>query len=119
VKRLLLGLLTLLIACAPQNANGLSVTLAPGQYSVGQRDVVLEVEREGRPFETRALMIEGNMTHAGMGTVTGSVVSLGGGRYRVKNFDFNMSGDWILTVSATENGKTLTGEVKLGVSQSP
>ena len=117
MKRGLLVLLTLLIACAPQNANQLSVTLAPGQYSVGQRDVLFIVQRDGKPFETRVLTIEGNMTHAGMGTVSGSAMPLGGGRYRVKNFDFNMSGDWILTVSATENGKTLMGEVKLGVSQ--
>ncbi len=117
MKRVLLMLLTLLAACAPQNANGLSVTLAPGRYSVGRRDVLLEVQRDGKPFETQDLNIEGNMTHAGMGTVSGSAAALGGGRYRVKNFDFNMSGDWILTVSATENGKTLTGEVKLGVAQ--
>jgi hypothetical protein len=117
VKGLLLVLLALLIACAPQNANGLSVTLAPGQYGVGQRDVLLTVQRGGKPFETRALDIEGNMTHAGMGTVAASAVSLGGGRYRIENLDFNMSGDWILTVSASENGQTLTGEVKLGVTQ--
>lgn len=117
MKRALLMLLTLLAACAPQNANGLTVTLAPSRYSVGQRDVVVKVQRDGQPFETPTLSIEGNMTHAGMGTVTGSAAPLGGGRYRIKNFDFNMSGDWILTVSATENGKTLTGEVKLGVNQ--
>ena len=117
MRRVWLALLALLIACAPQNANQLSVTLAPGRYGVGQRDVLLQIERGGKPFETRVLTIEGNMTHAGMGTVAASAVSLGGGRYRVKNFDFNMSGDWILTVSATENGKTLIGEVKLGVSQ--
>ena len=117
MKRALLGLLIALAACAPQNANGLSVTLAPGRYGVGQRDVLLEVQQGGRPFETRVLNIEGNMTHAGMGTVTASAVSLGGGRYRISNFDFNMSGDWILTVSAVENGKTLTGEVRLSVSQ--
>ena len=117
MRRALLGLLTLLAACAPQNANQLSVTLAPGRYSVGQRDVLLEVQRDGRSFQTQTLSIEGNMTHAGMGTVTASAAPLGGGRYRVKNFDFNMSGDWILTVSAVENAKTLTGEVKLSVSQ--
>lgn len=117
MKRALLVLLTLLAACAPQNANQLTVTLAPGRYSVGQRDVLITVKRGDKPFETQNLAIEGNMTHAGMGTVSGSAVTLGNGRYRVKNFDFNMSGDWILTVSATENGKTLTGEVKLGVSQ--
>ena len=117
MKRVLWLLLTLLAACAPQSANQLSVTLAPSRYSVGQRDLLLEVQRDGKPFETQTLSVEGNMTHAGMGTVRGSAVSLGGGRYRVKNFDFNMSGDWILTVSAVEASKTLTGEVKLGVNQ--
>ena len=117
MKHVLLLLLAMLISCAPQHANGLTVTLAPSRYSVGQRDVLLEVQRDGKPFETQTLSIEGNMTHAGMGTVSGSAVTLGGGRYRVKNFDFNMSGDWIMTVSATENGKILTGEVKLGVAQ--
>ncbi len=114
---LLLVLLALLAACAPGNADDLTVTLAPGQYSVGRRDVLITVKRDGKPFETQSLDIEGNMTHAGMGTVSGSAAPLGGGRYRVKNFDFNMSGDWILTVSAIDNGKTLTGEVKLGVAQ--
>ena len=117
MKRALLVLLVLLAACAPQNANQLTVTLAPSRYSVGRRDLLLDVQRDGKPFETRFLTLEGNMTHAGMGTVSGSAVPLGGGRYRVSNFDFNMSGDWILTVSARENGKTLTGEVKLGVNQ--
>ena len=117
MKRVLLVLLMLLAACAPQNANDLTVTLEPSVFSVGRRDLLITVQRGDKPFETQNLAIEGNMTHAGMGTVSGSAVALGGGRYRVKNFDFNMSGDWILTVSATENGKTLTGEVKLGVSQ--
>lgn len=117
MKSVLLVLLTLLISCAPQNANQLSVTLEPSRSSVGRRDLVVKVQRDGKPFETQSLSIEGNMTHAGMGTVSSSAVPLGGGRYGVKNFDFNMSGDWILTVSAVENKKTLIGEVKLGVSQ--
>ena len=117
MKRGLLVLLTLLAACAPQSAKQLSVTLEPSRFSVGRRDLVLKVQRDGKPFETQTLSLEGNMTHAGMGTVSGSAAPLGSGRYRVKNFDFNMSGDWILTVSARENGKTLTGEIKLGVNQ--
>ena len=117
MKSVLLMLLTLLISCAPQNANGFTVTHEPSRFAVGQRDLVLNVQQDGKPFETQTLSVEGNMTHAGMGTVSSSAVPLGGGRYRVKNFDFNMSGDWILTVSATQNGKTLAGEVKLGVTQ--
>ena len=79
MKRVLLALLTLLIACAPQNANQLSVTLEPSRYSVGRRDLVIDVQRDGKAFETQTLMIEGNMTHAGMGTVTASAAPIGGG----------------------------------------
>jgi uncharacterized protein (DUF2141 family) len=119
MKNALTALLALLLftACAPQNKNQLAVTLEQPTQTVGKRDLILNVTQDGKPLEVAQLNIEGNMTHAGMGTVTDTAQSLGNGRYAVRAFDFNMSGDWVLTVTAVKDAKTLTGELQLGVKQ--
>jgi uncharacterized protein (DUF2141 family) len=119
MKNSLAALLALLIftACAPQNKNQLAVTLEEATQSVGKRALILNVTQDGKPLEVDRLEVEGNMTHAGMGTVTDTAEPLGNGRYAVRAFDFNMSGDWVLTVTAVKDAKTLTGEVQLGVKE--
>ena len=114
---MLLTLLALFTACAPQNKNQLAVTLEQPTQTVGRRELILNVTQDGKPLEVAELNVEGNMTHAGMGTVTDTAKPLGNGRYAVRAFDFNMSGDWVLTVTAVKDAKTLTGEIGLGVGQ--
>jgi YtkA-like len=113
--RILLLFFVLLVACAPPTRNQLDVTLEPFTPTVGKRGIVLNVTRDGKPLAGASVSIEGNMTHAGMGVVRDIATELETGRYRVTAFDFNMSGDWILTVTAKKGEETLTGEVRLEV----
>jgi hypothetical protein len=118
MKKLFL-LLILLTACAPKTSSTLDVTLElnPSQPRIGKADIVLKLERDKKALEGWDVALEGNMTHAGMGSVDGSVVEIGAGKYRVNNFDFNMSGDWVLTVTAKKGDETLTSDIKLEVRQ--
>ncbi len=119
MKKLLLILLLAFIACAPKSSSKLDVTveLTPSTPRIGKTDIVLKLMRDQKILEGWNVSVEGNMTHAGMGTVDGTVIELGAGKYQVKNFDFNMSGDWVLTVTAKKDNETLTGDVKLEVAQ--
>jgi hypothetical protein len=51
-----------------------------------------------------------------MAPVQQAARELGGGKYVLENFQFTMSGDWVLTVTAKTGNKTLLGEAKLGVN---
>ncbi|NJK43283.1 MAG: FixH family protein [Pleurocapsa sp. SU_196_0] len=114
--RPLLPLLFLLfVACVPPTQNQLGVTLEPFTQTIGRRGIVLNITRDGKPLTEASVSIEGNMTHAGMGVVRDTATELEAGRYRITAFDFNMSGDWILTVTAKTDEETLTGEVRLEV----
>ena len=117
MKKLFLILLLAFASCAPKTPSKLDVTLelSPSTPRIGKTDVVLKLMRDKQILEGWNVSVEGNMTHAGMGTVDGTVTEMGGGKYRVKNFDFNMSGDWVLTVTAKKDSETLTNDVKLEV----
>jgi YtkA-like len=119
MKHFFLILLLVLTACAPKSSSKLDVTLEmnPSSPRIGKTKIVLKLERDKQILEGWSVAVEGNMTHAGMGTVDGTVTELGAGKYQVKNFDFNMSGDWILTVTAKKDNETLTNDVKLEVRQ--
>jgi hypothetical protein len=119
MKKLFLILLLAFTACAPKSSSKLDVKLdlEPSSVRIGKTDIVLQLERDKKILNGWTVSVEGNMTHAGMGTVDGAVTELGGGKYQVKNFDFNMSGDWVLTVTAKKDNETLTNDVKLEVKQ--
>ena len=119
MKKTLLILLLAFSACAPKSSSKLDVTLKinPSTPRIGKADIVLKLMRDKQILEGWNVAVEGNMTHAGMGTVDGVVTELGAGKYQVKNFDFNMSGDWILTVTAKKDNETLSNDVKLEVQQ--
>jgi YtkA-like len=119
MKKLFLILLLAFTACAPKNSSKLDITLElnPSTPRIGKTDIVLKLERDQKILEGWNVSVEGNMTHAGMGTVDGTVTELGAGKYQVKNFNFNMSGDWVLTVIAKKDNETLTNDIKLEVSQ--
>ena len=119
MKKTLLILLLAFTACAPKSSSKLDVTLEinPSTPRIGKADIVLKLMRDKQDLTGWNVAVEGNMTHAGMGTVDGTVTELGAGKYQVKNFDFNMSGDWVLTVTAKKDNETLSNDVKLEVQQ--
>ena len=119
MKKSLLILLIAFTACTPKSSSKLDVTLemTPSTPRIGRADLVLKLMRDKQILEGWNVSVEGNMTHAGMGTVDGTVTELGAGKYQVKNFDFNMSGDWVLTVTAKKSNETLSNDIKLEVKQ--
>ncbi len=116
MKRLLL-LLTALVACAPQAKNDLDVQLEFNNRRVGVRPVVMTIQYQNKPLEGAQVSVRGDMTHAGMVPVRGEAVERGAGRYELTAFNFNMAGDWVLTFTAKQNEKTLTGEARLEIRQ--
>jgi hypothetical protein len=49
--------------------------------------------------------------------VRSEAVERGAGKYELKAFNFNMAGDWVLTITAKQNEKTLIGEARLEIRQ--
>jgi hypothetical protein len=72
-------------------------------------------DRAGNPVEGARLQVEGDMTHAGMQPVFGESSGGQGGRYTVP-MQWTMSGDWIVTVTATlADGRTASKEFPVRV----
>jgi hypothetical protein len=104
------------LSCAPQPQNDLKIGLEVTNPKVGKIPVTLSVTYQNKPLKNAQITVRGDMTHAGMAPVQQSAREIGGGKYVLDNFHFTMSGDWVLTVTAKTNTKTLVGEVKLGVN---
>jgi nitrogen fixation protein FixH len=67
---------------------------------------VTVTDNAGQPVTGAAVEARGDMTHAGMAPVLVSAEETGPGIY-VAQMDWNMGGDWILTVTATApDGRT-------------
>lgn len=64
---------------------------------------------DGSSVANAAVKVEGNMTHAGMVPVLVDAVEVGDGVYRADDMRFTMAGDWIVTITVTENGTTSGG----------
>lgn len=78
------------------------VATAPTPPIVGPvRTVLTLTDDDGEPVDDARVRIEGTMTHAGMTPVHDSAVHQGSGRYVVSDFEFTMSGDWILIIRIT------------------
>jgi hypothetical protein len=114
MKRLWLCLA--LVACAPPAQNDLNVRVEVSNPRVGRVPIVLLLEYQNKPLENAVVTVRGDMTHAGMSPVQQVARASGKGRYVLDGFGFTMSGDWVLSISAKTNGKTLLGEAKLGVN---
>jgi YtkA-like len=106
----------LLLSCAPQSQNDLNIGLEVTNPKVGKTPIVLRIQHQNKPLENAQITVRGDMTHAGMAPVQQAARELGGGKYVLENFQFTMSGDWVLTVTAKTGNKTLLGEAKLGVN---
>lgn len=84
-------------------SENINIMLEPSGYP-GESLSVMLTDRDGNPVTDANVSVEGNMNHAGMAPVISEPVEDGAdgaedGRYEVP-FAFNMSGDWIITVSA-------------------
>jgi hypothetical protein len=110
----LLGLVTLLVACRGGGTNTTNVrvdlTLVPATPVIGPAAVVVHLADEnGAPITGATVRVVGNMTHAGMTPVTIDAYPETSGRYVASDFAFTMGGDWVLTVQATlPNGRSVS-----------
>jgi len=115
MRRLLLLVLVLLSACRPETGEPLEaeVRFVPEHPTVGKAEVRIEVDPG---LELVRVEVVGDMTHAGMIPVEAEAHPAGPGLWRVEDFDFNMRGDWVLTITAyDEKGKKYVKEVRLTV----
>lgn len=109
-----LALCVALTACRAPGARDFEVRLGtrPDPARVGTTRLELWLP----DVSAAAVRVEGNMTHTGMAPVVAQAVPAGRGRYVVNAFDFNMAGDWVLTVTArTGDGQNLTADVPVVV----
>lgn len=83
---------------------------APSVLSVTIHDA------EGKPVDDATLQIRGDMAHAGMLPLLAAATGTGNGVYRT-DFDWTMSGDWIVTIIATlPDGRLVTQEFPVTVA---
>jgi hypothetical protein len=89
----------------------ISLTAIPYPPAVGDSQLVIQIaDLAGQPVRDASLSIKGDMTHAGMVPVLAEVK--GGdeaGVYHVP-FEWNMAGDWVVTVEATLSNGTSAKE---------
>ncbi|WP_407542233.1 FixH family protein (plasmid) [Deinococcus radiomollis] len=113
---LLVPLSLLWLACAPVRPTALDLQREGHQaLHVGPVTLTVHLKRGGQPLTTADVQVQADMTHAGMATVSGKTVSLGGGLYRVSGLDLSMAGDWVLSVTAKPGGTAITGTLPLSV----
>ncbi|MFN8372448.1 MAG: FixH family protein, partial [Anaerolineae bacterium] len=93
----------------------INVRYEPDPPTVGEGIVVVILRDSGGfPIDNATLFLRGDMTHAGMAPVETEFSDSVDGEYRVP-FNWNMGGDWILTVRAVLADGTAS-EVQFNVS---
>ena len=105
-------LLVLVTSCAPKAVQTLTLQLdgSEGLRVQSAAQLTVTLLHGSRPLEATDVRAQADMRHAGMGTVRARVMPLGQGRYRLSGLNLNMAGDWVLSVSATEQGESLHSE---------
>lgn len=108
VRIFLLLLLALSLAgCRGEAETGdpdlvLDVAISPTPPVVGQARLIITLEdASGAPLENALIVVEGNMSHAGMIPVVDTARAEGSGQYGISGFRFTMAGDWVLSLHAT------------------
>ncbi len=80
----------------------LEVAISPTPPAVGSARLIISLEDSaGGPIDGAEIVVEGNMSHAGMVPVIDTAQAEGPGRYGISAFRFTMAGDWILSLHAT------------------
>jgi YtkA-like len=117
MKFVLVIFVSLLTACKPPDPNAMQVkletTIPPS--GIGKTSLVFKLEKDGEPVTGATVGVENTMTHAGMIPVTRPAQEIGNGKYQVQQLEFQMAGDYVLTMTAKKEGRILTGEVRFGV----
>lgn len=73
----------------------------PPILMMGEAVLVVRVRDEsGRPVNDATLELRGDMTHAGMTPVFGTLSKVENGEYHF-GFEWSMVGEWVITVSGT------------------
>jgi YtkA-like len=106
-----------LVACKPSDPNAMQVkletTIPPS--GIGKTSLVFKLEKDDKPVTGATVSVENTMTHAGMIPVTRPAQEIGNGKYQVQQLEFQMAGDYVLTMTAKKEGRILTGEARFGV----
>lgn len=125
VLALILGLLLAGCQRASQQmgvdqTSGVAITFAfdPDPALVGPTQARITLTGgDGQPVTGAAVAIKGDMSHAGMQPVLTDAVEEAPGVYRGE-FAWTMSGDWIVTVTATlPDGTTASQQFELSVTR--
>lgn len=84
-----------------------TIALTDEVMLVGVAPVTVTVtDADGEPVTGATVALRADMTHAGMAPVLASAEETGDGVY-VAQVDWNMGGDWVLTITATApDGRT-------------
>ena len=108
-------LLAVAAGCAPKAVQTLELQLSgsEGLRVQSAAQLTITLLHASRLLDAPDVRAQADMRHAGMGTVRAQVTPLGQGRYRLSGLNLNMAGDWLLSVSATEQGQSLRGETAL------
>ena len=87
----------------------LEVGISPTPPAVGTARLIITLQdTAGVAISGAEILVEGNMSHAGMVPVLDTAQMEGPGLYIVPGFNFTMAGDWILTLDATlADGRTV------------
>ncbi len=114
---LVMALSLVLAGCTPPSRNQLKVTpetvIPPS--GAGPISFTFRITRNGQPVTNAKVSLENDMTHAGMRTTTHEAQEVGSGVYQAQNLEFEMAGDYVITVTAEKDGEKLTGEYRFGV----
>ena len=79
----------------------LEVAISPTPPAVGPARLVITLtDSTGAPVEGAEIVVEGNMSHAGMVPIVDTADVEDPGRYGISDFGFSMAGDWVLTLEA-------------------
>lgn len=96
----------------------MTFTVDPDPALVGLTQAVVTLtDAAGQPISGATVALKGDMSHAGMQPVLASAVEDAPGTYRGE-FAWTMSGDWIVTVTATlPDGAVAEQQFELGVTR--
>lgn len=99
----------------------IDLAISPTPPGVGPARLIITLEdTSGTPLDGARIVVEGNMSHAGMVPVLDTASADMGGRYYVPAFDFTMAGDWVLTVEAMlPDGRASRIQKSLRVTRTP
>lgn len=77
------------------------VGISPTPPTVGPARLIISLhDPDGSPVEGAQVLVEGNMSHAGMVPVLDTAQAVIPGQYTVSAFSFTMAGDWVLDLTA-------------------